>query len=86
MGQALLLILADTTDFLEDYCWVARTAMTDKKNCSLLYHYYDDAEINYERVRTYRIIFGVEYLRGRSSEYQMRLYLEILAEQLSESE
>ena len=86
MGQALLLALALITDFLEDYCWIARTAMTDQKICPLLYQCCHEAGRSHGRVRTYRIIVGVEELRGRSSEDQMRLYLEILAEQLSESE
>ena len=86
MGQALLLTLAVITDFLEDYCWIARTAMTDQKSSSLLYQCCYEARRSHERVRTHRIIFGVEELRGRISEDQMRLYLEILVEQLSESE
>ena len=86
MGHALLLTIATITDFLEDYCWIARAAMTDQKNSSLLYQCCHEAGRSHERVRTHRIIFGVEELRGRSSEDQMRLYLEILAEQLSESE
>ena len=86
LGRAVSLAFNESSDLLEDYRWVPRMARANKRNCNFSFHYCDDAERAHEEMRPYQISRHDRGLGRRTPEDQIRLYLELLAEQHSDSE
>ena len=86
MGLTPSFMMVGITNFLEDFRWIARMAMTDGKNCLVMHQYCEEADMNHTFMRIHSAILGMQELHDSSSEDQVRLCLEILAETFWESE